>query len=474
MITSYAVAQFAAALISIGLSVLVWHRRRARGGLFLFYLFIAVSIWTFANSMEAAAISQNTKVFWSKVAYIGSQTSPAFLVLFAFEYTGRKHILSEFKIGMLFIVPIFIILMAATNESHELIWNGFSPGPAGTNSMIYSHGILFWVAISYIFFLVFVSSYLLFFSTVGSQQIYKRQNRLIVTATIFPWVGSVLYIFEMNPFPGLDLISISFLFTGLLLLWAISREKLLDVVPVSHEFLVENLEDGILVIDESYRIIEINSSVEKLLKIDRQELIGQFSRDHIPFWEEIFPYFDSNYSKKVDVILNNSDAEYVQIHISPLSFSQENKIGWVLVLENITLRKKAEIELHKTKDLLESQITEIQSLQSKLHEQAVRDALTGTFNRGFLDDTLVRELARAERKGYSLSLLMVDVDNFKQTNDSYGHKRGDEILIGMGKLLMHETRTCDCVCRYGGDEFVVIAPEMKSIDDFNPSSLFLG
>ena len=154
IVAPFAVAQFAAALISIGLSFLVWGRRRARGGLYLFYFFTAISIWTFANSLEAAAVSQNTKIFWSKIAYIGSQTSPVFLVLFTFEYTNRKNILSEFKIGMLFIVPIYIILMAASNESHGLIWNGFSPGPVGSNSLIYSHGILFWVAISYIFFLV--------------------------------------------------------------------------------------------------------------------------------------------------------------------------------------------------------------------------------------------------------------------------------------------------------------------------------
>jgi diguanylate cyclase (GGDEF)-like protein/PAS domain S-box-containing protein len=464
MITPYALAQFVTALISIGLSVIIWHRRRARGGLFLFYLFATISLWTLANGMEAAAIAQETKIFWSKIAYIGSQTSPSFLLLFAFEYTGRKNILSEFKIGMLFIVPLFIVLMAATNESHELIWNGFSPGPAGSNSLIYSHGILFWVAISYIFFLVFVSSYVLLFSTVGSQGMYKRQNLLIIAATIFPWIGSILYIFDMNPFPGLELISISFLFTGLLLLWAISKEKLLDVVPISHEFLVENIEDGILVVDEKFRIIEVNSSIEKMLKLDRKELIGQSSKKYIPFWDEISPFFVQDTSKKIEIILDGPEAEYVQIHISPLSFSKNNYIGWVLVMENITLRKKAEIELQITKKMLESQIKEIQSLQSELHEQAVRDALTGTFNRGYLDDTLARELARAERNNIPLSVLMIDVDNLKKTNDEFGHKGGDVVIVGIGKLLLNETRACDCVCRYGGDEFVVVAPEMKKED----------
>ena len=133
----------------------------------------------------------------------------------------------------------------------------------------------------------------------------------------------------------------------------------------------------------------------------------------------------------------------------------------MLVLEDITQRKKTDLELLKVNRQLEQRIEEIQSLQEKLQFQAVRDALTGTFNRGFMDDTLVREIAQSKRKNLPLSVFMIDIDNFKIVNDAHGHHAGDAIIKKIGQLLRKQVRESDCVCRYGGDEFVIIFPEMN-------------
>lgn len=115
-------------------------------------------------------------------------------------------------------------------------------------------------------------------------------------------------------------------------------------------------------------------------------------------------------------------------------------------------------ELQEANILLEKQLSEIQSLQKELQEQAIRDPLTNAFNRRYLLETMERELSRAARARHPLSLIMIDVDHFKQFNDNYGHTVGDIILKCLVNLLMQTTREEDVVCRYGGEEFVVLMP----------------
>ena len=103
-------------------------------------------------------------------------------------------------------------------------------------------------------------------------------------------------------------------------------------------------------------------------------------------------------------------------------------------------------------------------LRETLREQSTRDQLTGLFNRRFMEESLERELRRARREGYSLGLLMMDLDHFKQFNDGFGHAAGDLAMHLVGNFLGGAVRGDDVACRYGGEEFVVILPK-ASLED---------
>ncbi|RFF46995.1 diguanylate cyclase [Xanthomonas campestris] len=98
-------------------------------------------------------------------------------------------------------------------------------------------------------------------------------------------------------------------------------------------------------------------------------------------------------------------------------------------------------------------------LRESLRRQSIRDALTGLYNRRYLEEALSHELARCARRDLPLSVLMLDVDNFKQFNDGQGHAGGDLLLAAVGELLLTRLRAEDVACRYGGEEFTVILPE---------------
>jgi diguanylate cyclase (GGDEF)-like protein len=99
------------------------------------------------------------------------------------------------------------------------------------------------------------------------------------------------------------------------------------------------------------------------------------------------------------------------------------------------------------------------SLREALRQQTIHDPLTGLHNRRYMQEFLEREILRARRKGRPLSLMMLDVDNFKRYNDTFGHPAGDEALRFVAHTLLRAVRADDLACRYGGEEFSLILPE---------------
>lgn len=143
-----------------------------------------------------------------------------------------------------------------------------------------------------------------------------------------------------------------------------------------------------------------------------------------------------------------------------------------MLWRDVTHLKNIENELRTANDTLRDQITEIEALQDIIRDQAIRDPLTGLYNRRYLDEIMPKEIARAERLEMQLAFLMIDLDHFKIINDTYGHEGGDAVLVTLASYLEHAVRKGDVVIRYGGEEFLILLVDSDADTAFQRADHF--
>lgn len=228
---------------------------------------------------------------------------------------------------------------------------------------------------------------------------------------------------------------------------------------------VEQSASAIMVTNKEGIIEFVNPAFEHTTGYNQQEVAGQkpsilksgltSSETYKNLWETI-----SQGQVWRGELLNrkkNKDLYWEYVVISPVRDTDGQITDYVAVKDDITARKQAEATMKQYTQSLEE-------LKERLHEQAIRDPLTGVFNRRFMMESLEREVERANREMYPLSLVMMDIDHFKSVNDVYGHLAGDQVLKDLARFLEFETRKSDIVCRYGGEEFVVLMPKISAVD----------
>ncbi len=216
--------------------------------------------------------------------------------------------------------------------------------------------------------------------------------------------------------------------------------------------LFEAAQDGILILDaETGAVTDVNPFLIKMLGYSYEEFIQK------KIWE-VGAFKDIEASQEAFEALQRN--EYIRYENLPLR-TFDGQLIQVEFVSNVYLAGDKKVIQCNIRDITERKMAQDALLKSeaRLREKSVRDYLTGLFNRRYLEETLDRELKRASRKQLSLGIIMLDVDNFKYFNDTYGHPAGDRILQELGSLLLRQFRGEDIACRYGGDEFIVVLPE---------------
>jgi diguanylate cyclase (GGDEF)-like protein/PAS domain S-box-containing protein len=446
--------------ISLASAVIAW-RRSAVGSRELGLLLLSMAVWAGFYAVRWLELSLKIKAVGFHLMYLGISVLPTLYLVFVLVFIHQERWLTKRNLLLLCIQPIASILLEWTNGYHHLFFVSIAPievdgivmadmvrGPAYFANMIYSY-----VMIGFAFLLLSQVA-------LRSSPLYLNQYRLIMIGSILPWVGSLYSELNFSPWHGLDLAPFLFGASGIIFVFALMRTHFMDLIPVARTHLIENMPDGIVVVDAQNRIVDINPAMKNFIEGDPSSILGKDIFTIFPAWMERVNFFDEGETRTELTALNNP-SRYLDLRVTPL-YDRDHRIsGRLLVFRDVTERKQIEKRLRSINDQLQGQLIEIGILQSKLREQAIRDPLTNLFNRRYLEETLDRELSRASRESYPVCIIMIDLDHFKQINDTYGHEAGDLVLKAIALNLSEQSRRGDFACRYGGEEFVVVMPNIS-------------
>jgi diguanylate cyclase (GGDEF)-like protein/PAS domain S-box-containing protein len=428
--------------ILIYLSIYAFRLRKQvqAAGLFAM-LALALAIWTICYALELSSVSLADKIFWAKMKYLGSTPGPVLWFVFSLYYTNHRNWLTvpvKIVLGLFIFVTLGVVF---TNEIHHWYWTEITlvPGLPETQS---EHGFYFWVYAAGLYSLVLASvvNYVNYYRSVPFY--FRKPAVLMVLGGFVPLGVRIIEDFVgLDLFPKVDNVILFLLLSAILFAIALFRYNALEIVPIAYNLVVQNINSGILILDALGRVVEINPFARTLIRSEGEQALGKSLHSVLVDWPKIdySPELSERREQEISLVANDGRLFFI-VQISPIYNERNYLLGHVIVLVDITDRKKVEMELERL---------------------ARTDALTGVTNRRHFFELAESQFARAQRYNHSLAVMMLDVDHFKQVNDRHGHLAGDLTLQSVAKECQNHLRGTDIFARYGGEEFICLLPEQS-------------
>ncbi|KAF0106361.1 MAG: putative signaling protein [Anaerolineaceae bacterium] len=403
-------ALYLTALLSVYIAGIAFRRRRSPGALALCLLMCATAEWTLCVGLEIGSAGVSQKILFSKMGSLGFAGAPTLLLIFALAYTQQFHWLTFRSIGLLSIVPVAAMLLAATNEWHHWIWVYSFHRPSLPYLIFFEYGPVHYALMLYNFLLVLAGLLVMGKAWLHGAPYNRIRIGIILAAILFPSLASILHIAGLDLVPGLDLTPVSFSITGAFIAFGIFRTKIFNVIPIARENLIENMRDGVLVCDAQNHVVDINSAAQKAIGISAREIIGQPASRLPADWEAAVCQIEDAPSARKEIRLDSDPPLYLDLQTTPLFDRRHRLRGRMIVFRDVTERRQAETQLAlraEELDLLNRislAITsglEVDSVLKTLHEQCNTIIHSDVFYVALYDDaTGIVQMSLYYEKGY--------------------------------------------------------------------------
>lgn len=393
---------------------------------FLAYVF-AIIIYCFGSVFSLMSTDIIELKFWTAIMYLGLPFASPLGLMFISKYLAIK--LKRIHIIYMLAIPTISSLLVATNDWHHLYYRRFEIDPSlGAPYFFQEIGIWYLVQGILTFGTMLAAFILLISHYKEMSKQYRSQIIALMFGQLMPMVTAFFYLLGLTP-KGIDPVPMVIWVSSLVYLWAIHSSRLFKLMPVAKDVIFNSIDDAVLVLDESFRLVEINRACKVQFPSFNHSLLGMNIEK---VWSELFniPFIVKIGVTEVSLKLNEEKVYQVRLSmLDPL----RNINGYLIIFTDIT---------------------EIKRLQTLLERQAYYDELTQIYNRRAFLQRCETGLARSQKKGTSFIIMIMDVDHFKKVNDIYGHHIGDQLLEHIVAICQLYLNKGEVFARYGGEEFV--------------------
>ena len=372
----------------------IWQRRGLPGARLLGILVFAAEWWFITAALEDAAVAREQRIFFAKLQYFAIESVPVLWLNFGLEYSRIKFKLNarlRRSLSLLWIFQIITVLLVLTNEQHGWIWSQIRPlGP----TLVYEHGFWFWMAAIYNYTLMTAGTVALFYMVFRSPGIYRTQIVIIITGAIFPFLGNVIYLFKLLPPELGDMTPTALMITCIIYTWGIFRYRLFDLVPIARDALVDNMMDGMVVLDEFENVLYLNPAARKILGLAESQ-ISRLSQAVQSFQtvtaSEIFSQrpnileqVRSNQSGELELSDSGGQLRYIKLNIDLLRSEGGISNGKMVLLQDVTTLKLSEERFRSIVNIVPDAIFLVNQLGEIVLANAQCPALFGYSTTEFL------------------------------------------------------------------------------------------
>lgn len=352
----------------------VWRYRRAAGGHGLVVMALAVFVWTTCYAMELTSDTVAANKVWSGLKFVGIVGIVPGLAWFVDEYIGARR-LGRRGLALLCVEPLVVLTALAVPAWHDAF---HYYDPADVAGGLLDHrpipiaGPLFWPHALYTWLGVAICVGVLATRLLRIARPYRRQAYAIVAATGLPMLVNVAFNLEVGVVGTVDPTPFAFVLTAVVLFWGFFRLRLLDLVPVARSVVVDQMTDGVVVLDAYGRVVDANPATSTLLGDRRSRVVGRRLDELVPALADALARHIPATTTRDDVVLSGLGGQRTDLSLTLTSLLDRNgaETGRLAVLRDVTARVRIETEL---RTLLEQQTRLSETLEASLRPARLPD-----------------------------------------------------------------------------------------------------
>jgi diguanylate cyclase (GGDEF)-like protein/PAS domain S-box-containing protein len=312
----------------------------------------AISLWSLLYAVQAIIVDPVWKQFFDNLTYLGILAVPAAWMAFSLRYSGRGQWLYQRRVMLLAIEPALVMAAVMTNPEHWLFYTSAKMETIGGFVYLHlEHGPLFWVHSIYSYSLLLIASFHLLRTLSKSVAIYRRQVVAVMTGVMIPWALNAVYLLGGAPIPGLDPTPLAFTLTGVALILGVYRFGLLDLTPLARSTMIEVMSDGMLVLNDKNRIVDINPAACQFFGCTSSEAIGHKAEEFFSRWPDLVERYRGRADVHEPVTREiNNELRTFDLQITPLKYEHGQVVGRLFLIRDITEDQRTRSALRESEE----------------------------------------------------------------------------------------------------------------------------